>query len=66
MLKPKSNWICSYCSKIVKDPIDLPCDESICRQHLSEKDVVKENKKNARNATKNLKSTTKNLDQINL
>jgi hypothetical protein len=43
MLKPKSNWICSYCSKIVKDPIDLPCDESICRQHLSEKDVVKEN-----------------------
>jgi hypothetical protein len=40
----KSNWTCSYCSKIVKDPIDLPCDDSICRQHLSEKAVVKENK----------------------
>ena len=27
----------------MKDPILLPCDDSICRQHLSERDV-KENK----------------------
>jgi hypothetical protein len=44
MLKLKSQLTCSYCSKIFKDPIDLPCDDSICREHLTERDVVKENK----------------------
>jgi hypothetical protein len=44
MLKLKSQLTCSYCSKIFKDPIDLPCDESICREHLSEKEVVKEHR----------------------
>jgi hypothetical protein len=49
MLKSqKSQFTCPYCSKMfkmVKDPIDLPCDDSICRQHLSERDiVVKRNK----------------------
>jgi hypothetical protein len=44
MLKRKSNWTCSYCSKILKDPIELPCDESICREHLKEGDVVKQKK----------------------
>jgi hypothetical protein len=39
----KSQLACSYCSKIFKDPIQLPCDDSICREHLSERDVVKEN-----------------------
>jgi DNA-directed RNA polymerase subunit M/transcription elongation factor TFIIS len=34
---------CLYCSKILKDPVDLPCGDSICSEHLSEKDV-KENK----------------------
>ena len=43
MSKRKSNWTCSYCSKILKDPILLPCDDSICSEHLSERDV-KENK----------------------
>jgi hypothetical protein len=43
MLKSKANWTCSYCSKILKDPILLPCEENICRQHLKEKDVVKQN-----------------------
>ena len=42
MLKSKSYWKCSYCSKIFKDPIELPCEHSICRQHLSDRDVVKE------------------------
>ena len=44
MFKSKSNWACSYCSKIYQDPIILPCNHSICREHLSEKTVVKENK----------------------
>jgi hypothetical protein len=44
MLQLKSQLTCSYCSKIFKDPIDLPCDDSICREHLSEQDVVKANR----------------------
>jgi hypothetical protein len=44
MLKLKSQLTCSYCSRIFKDPIQLPCDENICREHLSEKAIVKENK----------------------
>ena len=44
MLKLKSQLTCLCCSKIYKDPILLPCDDSICREHLSEKNVVKENK----------------------
>ena len=42
MLKSKSYWTCSYCSRIFKDPIELPCEHSICRQHLSDRDVIKE------------------------
>jgi hypothetical protein len=43
MLKSqKSEVTCSYCSSIFKDPIDLPCGDSICREHFSERDVVKE------------------------
>jgi hypothetical protein len=44
MLKLKSQLTCSYCSRIFKDPIQLPCDENICREHLSEKAIMKENK----------------------
>jgi hypothetical protein len=45
MLKSqKCQLTCSYCLKIYKEPIDLPCDDSICRQHLSERDIVKQNK----------------------
>ena len=44
MLNLKSQLTCSYCSKIFKDPIQLPCGDSICREHISEKDVVKSNK----------------------
>jgi len=44
MLKSKANLTCSYCSKILKDPIELPCEDFICRQHLKEKDFVKQNK----------------------
>jgi hypothetical protein len=45
MLKSKKSQLtCSYCSKIFKDPVELPCEDSICRQHLIERSVVKENK----------------------
>jgi hypothetical protein len=45
MLKSqKSQLTCSYCSRIFKDPIQLPCEDSICRQHLSERTVVKANR----------------------
>ena len=44
MLKLKSQLTCSYCSKIFKDPILLPCNHSICCRHLTERDVVKQNK----------------------
>ena len=41
MLKLKSQLTCSYCSRIFKDPILLPCDDSICSEHLKERDIVK-------------------------
>jgi hypothetical protein len=44
MLKLKSQLTCTYCSRILKDPILLPCDDSICCGHLSERKVVKENR----------------------
>ena len=40
----KSNLTCSYCSKILKDPIELPCENYICREHLTDKEVLKDNK----------------------
>jgi hypothetical protein len=44
MLKSKSQLTCSYCSKIFKNPIVLPCGDSICGEHLDERGVVKANK----------------------
>jgi hypothetical protein len=44
MFKSKFHLTCSYCAKIFKDPILLSCDDSICREHLSERDIRKENK----------------------
>jgi hypothetical protein len=45
MLKLKKFQVtCSYCSRILKNPILLPCDHSICGEHLTERNVVKENK----------------------
>jgi hypothetical protein len=38
----KSSLTCSYCSKIFKDPIELPCRHNLCKGHLTEKNVVKE------------------------
>jgi hypothetical protein len=38
MLKRKLDWACSFCLKILNDPIMLPCGDLICRGHLLEKD----------------------------
>jgi hypothetical protein len=40
----KSTLTCSYCSKIYKDAIELPCKHILCKEHLTEKDIVKENR----------------------
>ena len=44
MNKLKSGYICSYCSKIFKDPIELPCDDLLCKEHLNDKEVVQRDK----------------------
>ena len=46
MTKLKSNLTCSNCLIIFKDPIELPCGHNLCRQHLAEKSVVKQNRIN--------------------
>ena len=35
---------CLNCSKIFEDPIELPCEDLICKEHLTEKEVLKQNK----------------------
>ena len=40
----KSSLTCSYCSKIFKDPIELACGHNLCKEHLADKDVTKENR----------------------
>jgi hypothetical protein len=40
----KSSLTCSYCSKIFQDPIELPCSHNLCKEHLTEKDVAKQNR----------------------
>ena len=44
MNKLKSSLTCSNCSKIFKDPVELPCQDLICKEHLNEKEVLKQNK----------------------
>ena len=40
----KVDLTCSYCSKILKDLVELPCQDLICKEHLNEKEVVQKNK----------------------
>jgi hypothetical protein len=40
----KSSLTCSYCSKIFKDPIELPCSHNLCKGHLVEKNVAQQNR----------------------
>jgi len=43
MKKLKLTLTCSYCSKIFKTPVELPCNHSVCKEHLAENDVKKQN-----------------------
>jgi hypothetical protein len=49
MLKSKSQLTCSYGYKIFKNQILLPCEDSICRQHLKEIDVIEHNQIKCKN-----------------
>ncbi len=40
----KSTLTCSYCLKIFKDPIELPCKHNLCKEHLVEKEASIENR----------------------
>ena len=40
----KSILTCSFCSKILKCPVELPCGDLICQEHLKEKEVLKQSK----------------------
>ena len=42
--KLKSSLTCSQCSKILNEPIELPCEHLICQVHLKEKKVIQKNK----------------------
>jgi len=39
-MSEKSDFICSFCSKILKNPINLPCFDIICEHHLTETSVL--------------------------
>ena len=41
MNKLKSTLTCAYCTKIFKDPIELPCTHSLCKEHLAERNMNK-------------------------
>jgi len=43
-LKLVSDLTCSCCMKIFKDPFILPCNDSLCEEHLKEPDVLRHNK----------------------
>ena len=35
----KEDLKCSYCPKVLKDPIILPCQDTICKEHLDESNI---------------------------
>jgi hypothetical protein len=42
--KWKLSLTCSNCAKIFNCPIELPCGDLVCQQHLNEKEIVQKNK----------------------
>jgi hypothetical protein len=48
----KVDLTCSYCSKILKDLVELPCQDLICKEHLKEKEVIQKNKIKCRECKK--------------
>ena len=43
-IKLKQSLTCLNCTNIYKDPVELPCKDLICKEHLKEKEVLKQNK----------------------
>ena len=43
-LKLKLSLTCSNCSKMFKNPIELPCKHIMCEEHLIEKEAIKQNR----------------------
>ena len=41
--KWKLGLTCLNCSKIFKNPVELPCEYNICQEHLMETKIVKKN-----------------------
>ena len=35
----KEDLKCSYCPKVLQDPIILPCQDTICKEHLNESNI---------------------------
>jgi hypothetical protein len=40
----KSHLTCQYCTKILKQPMTLPCGHTLCEEHLHDNNFVNENK----------------------
>ncbi len=60
----KSELTCSYCAKIFKDPILLPGNHSICRDHLKRETWSKRTKSNATNVIKSFKPNEEFSDYV--
>ena len=42
-MSEKSDFVCAFCSRILKNPINLPCGDSICKHHLDDSSSLKDN-----------------------
>ena len=40
-MSSKVDYVCSYCPKIFKNPIIIPCFHTICEHHLQETNFLK-------------------------
>ena len=36
----KSKYSCSHCTRILKDPLSMPCNDDICADHLKERNLM--------------------------
>jgi hypothetical protein len=42
-MSEKFDFVCAFCSRILKNPINLPCGDSICKHHLDDSSSLKDN-----------------------
>jgi hypothetical protein len=66
MERLKSTLTCSNCTKIFKDPIELPCKHNLCKRHLVEKNVAKSNKIKCAECKQNFKVRDNDFKSIDL